>query len=466
MRITVIGTGYVGLVTGVCLAEIGHEVTCVDHNEMKVENLNKGISPIYEAYLDDMLKRNVNERRLCFTTSVEDAVKTSYVIFIAVGTPSLTDGNVDMSQVEAVAQCIGKSMDGYRIIVNKSTVPVGTTRKVRKIIEENLQDKISFDVVSNPEFLREGTAVHDTFHGDRIVIGSESEKSANILKEIYKPLNLKTMVTDPESAELIKYASNAFLATKISFINEMANICELAGGDVREVAKGMGMDRRIGDKFLHAGIGFGGACFPKDVKGLIKIGENLGYDFKIIKQTLVVNQQQREKVIKILESRFKNLEEIHVAILGLAFKAGTDDIREAPALFIMEELLKRGAKVRAYDPIAMDNMRKELHDPVQYVSNPYQAVKDADALLILTEWRDFQELSIRKIRGLMKHRVMIDGRNIFDGKSMREKGFEYHGIGVCSKEILVPNYAQDICMTSHENTTEKRSAFNPLFHLQ
>lgn len=430
MKISVIGTGYVGLVTGTCLAEIGNDITCVDKDHKKIENLKNGILPIYEAHLEDMLIRNIGENRLHFTTSVEDAVRHATIIFIAVGTPSHENGDIDMSQVDEVAGEIGKSLDAYKIIVNKSTVPVGSVKRVAEIIQRHLKREVEFDVISNPEFLREGSAVLDTFQGDRIVIGSTSKKATKILHDLYRPLKQKIFTTDPESAELIKYASNAFLATKISFINEIANICEKTGANVNEVAKGMGLDKRIGEKFLNAGIGFGGACFPKDVKGLIKIGEKLNYDFRIIRETLQVNKEQKMKPIMILDNLFPDLRGVQITVLGLAFKPDTDDIREAPSLDIINELHKRGAKIKAYDPIAIENAKKVLKLPIHYFHEAYDAIAGSDAVLLLTEWKEFKELNVRKIRSLMNRRVFIDGRNIFEAKAMRAKGFEYYGIGI------------------------------------
>lgn len=442
MKVTVVGTGYVGLVTGACLAEIGHHVICVDQDEMKIEKLKRGISPIYEAYLEDMIFRNIQEQRLSFSIDMEAAMPGSQVVFIAVGTPSLEDGDVDLSQVEKAAREIGKHLSAYTVIVSKSTVPVGSCRRIAQIIKKNLIKEVSFDVVSNPEFLREGTAIYDTFHGDRIVFGSRSKKAVDILTELYKPLHQKILVTDPESAELIKYASNAFLATKISFINEMANLCEKTGGDIQAVAEGMGMDQRIGNKFLQAGIGFGGACFPKDVSGLLKTGEKYGYDFKIIRQTLAVNSTQKQKPLEILEKIIEDWKDIKIGILGLAFKPGTDDVREAPALYIIKELYGRGVHVKAYDPVANDNMQSVLSFPVTYCNNPYDAVSDCDAVILVTEWQEFKELSLRKIRRLMKRKIFIDGRNVFASESMKKKGFDYYPIGICCKEIMTQNLVE------------------------
>ena len=429
MKVAVIGTGYVGLITGTCLAEIGNEVICIDKDSKKIEKLNKGITPIYEEYLEDMVTRNILEGRLSFTASIKEGIEFASVVFIAVGTPSQENGDADLSQVDAAAKEIAHSMKDYKVIVNKSTVPVGTNHKVKNIIKMYSTKHVLFDVVSNPEFLREGRAIYDIFNADRIIIGSSSKRAAQILQELYQPLHQEIFVTSPESAEMIKYASNAFLATKISFINEIANICENVGADVSEVAKGMGMDKRIGNKFLNAGIGFGGACFPKDVKALIKIAESNQYDFKIIKQTLAVNERQKQKPIEFLERIFTNLQDVKIGILGLAFKPGTDDIREAPAITIIQELMKRGAIIKAYDPIAMDNMKSKLEASIEYCNDCYDAMKDCDAVLLLTEWDEFMNLDMHKAARLMNKKILIDGRNMLDSEKATKMGFKYYGIG-------------------------------------
>ncbi len=434
MKVTVVGAGYVGLVTATCLSEIGNDVICVEKDNNKLLKLNNGIVPIHEECLEEMLQKNIKRNRLKFTNSIKEGVKESEVIFIAVGTPSLEDGNVDMSQVDSVAVSIGNSISDYKVIVNKSTVPVGTVKRVRNIIASNLNKQIDFDVVSNPEFLREGSAVFDTFNGDRIVIGSTSKKATEKLMKLYNPFKIEYLVTEPESAEMIKYASNAFLATKISFINEISNICEKVGADVREVAKGMGMDKRIGNKFLRAGIGFGGACFPKDVKGLIKIGESVDYDFKIIKKALEVNDTQKIKSVKILKNIYGDIKNKTIAILGLAFKPNTDDLREAPSLFIINQLIKDGANIKVYDPIAMDNMKNIINSPIVYCESPYEAIRNCDALVLVTEWREFFKLDLDRVLEMMNRKVFIDGRNVFADNDMTQKGFEYYSIGIGSEQ--------------------------------
>lgn len=434
MKISIIGTGYVGLVTGVCLAEIGHNVICVDSNQEKIKLLEKGRSPIYEPGLEELLRNNIWKKRLTFTTSVAEAVRKSTTIIIAVGTPSMEDGSIDMRQVDKAAEEIGKSMDRFKLIVNKSTVPVGTTERVKKKISANLPNKKTrFAVLSNPEFLREGNAIHDTFNGDRIIIGSDTTSATNKLKKIYAPLKIPYFVTDPESAEMIKYASNAFLATKISFINEVANVCERVGADIQEVARGIGMDKRIGESFLKAGIGYGGSCFPKDVNGLISIGESVGYDFKLLKQVVDINRIQRVRPVKVLEELFGNLSRVSVGILGLAFKPDTDDIREAPSLYIISKLLEAGAKIKVYDPAAMKNAGEIFGKSIEYCVGPYAAAEGCDALIILTEWKEFREMDLKKVKMLMKGNTIIDGRNILAGNRLAAANFDYFPVGIGKK---------------------------------
>lgn len=384
--------------------------------------------PIYEEGLEEMCVRNRKEGRIEFTTDLEYAVKKSEVIFIAVGTPSLLSGHADLSQVEAVAKNIAKYMNGYKIIVNKSTVPVGTQKWVTRIIKENQIEKHKFDVVSNPEFLREGTAIYDTMNTDRVVIGSDSEKATQIMVELHKPFNAPIVVTEPESAEMIKYAANAFLATKITFINEIANICEKVGADVNEVAKGIGLDHRISDKFLRAGIGFGGACFPKDTKAIVKIGEKVGYDFKVVKSVIEANDNQKLRPFEKLQKALGNIEGKTIGILGLAFKPGTDDMREAPSIDIINAIQKAGGKVKAYDPIAIGVAKRILRD-VEYENSPYEAIKDVDAIILVTEWKEFKELDLGKVKRLAKGNIFIDGRNVFEYDEMTRLGFEYYCIG-------------------------------------
>ncbi len=428
MNLCVVGTGYVGLVSGVCFAELGNKVICVDVSKEKIDKLNNGIMPIYEENLEGMCNRNRLAGRIEFTTNLEYGIKNSDIIFIAVGTPSLPGGQADLSQVEMVAKNITQYMNAYKIIVNKSTVPVGTQKWVKKIIQENRVNEHNFDVVSNPEFLREGTAIYDTMHPDRVVIGAENEKSAKIMSKLHEPFKASIMVTDPESAEMIKYAANAFLATKITFMNEIANICERIGADVSEVAKGMGMDSRISEKFLNAGIGFGGGCFPKDIKALVKIGERVGYDFKVVKSVIQANNLQKLRPLKKLRMAMPEIKGNTIGILGLAFKPNTDDIREASSIAIINEIQKMGGKAKVYDPAAMETAKKVLKD-VEFAPSAYDAVKDVDAIILATEWKEFKELDLNKVRKLAKGNVFIDGRNVFDNKTMSQLGFKYYCIG-------------------------------------
>lgn len=427
-QVAVIGTGYVGLVTAVCLADLGHKVTCIDKDEEKIKMLEQGKVPIYEPGLSELLLKNKDAGRISFSTHLSKAIKCSQIIFIAVGTPSLPDGTADLSQVVEVAAKIGESIDGYKIIVNKSTVPVGTGKKIEAIIKEHA-DGSDFSVVSNPEFLREGSAIYDAFNPDRIVIGYESLKACEIMKLLYKSLDVDFILTDIESAEMIKYASNAFLATKISFINEIANICERVGADVTEVAKGMGLDKRIGDKFLNAGVGYGGSCFPKDTQALIKIAEAVGYDLKIVKAVEEVNMLQRIAFIKKIEEQLGVLEGKKIGVIGLSFKPNTDDVRDAPCLTIIPALIKRGATIKAYDPVAMSEAEKVLGNQVIYCESLEDAVRDVDAIVLLTEWDEFKSLCFNTIRSLVKELIMIDGRNLFNLKAMQEKGWKYISVG-------------------------------------
>lgn len=428
MNCSVIGTGYVGLVSGVCFAELGNHVICVDTDPIKITKLNEGIMPIYEDGLKEMCNRNRDVGRIEFTTDIEYAVVNSDIIFIAVGTPSLPNGGVDLSQVEYAAQQIAQSMNGYKVIVNKSTVPVGTQKKVTQIIQDNMNTKYEFDVVSNPEFLREGTALQDTMNTDRIVIGSNSTRAIEILKELHEPFNAPYVITDPESAELIKYASNAFLATKITFINEIANICELVGGDVVEVAKGMGLDTRISPKFLQAGIGYGGACFPKDTKAIVKIGEQVGYDFEIVKSVIAVNEKQKKKPFAKLQQILGEIQGKTVAILGLSFKPNTDDMREAPSIEIINAIQNKGGIVKAYDPASIE-MASQLLDDVIFANSPYEAVENADAIILVTEWAEIINMDLQKVSQLVRGRIFIDGRNVYQYEEMEKYGFQYYCIG-------------------------------------
>ena len=397
MKITVVGAGYVGLVTGACFAELGNDVICVDIDEEKIKKLNNNIMPIYEPGLDQIVKRNRNEKRLVFTTDLKDSIKRSEIVFICVGTPPKDNGEADLSYVENVARTIAEVMDSYKVIVEKSTVPVQTGEDVSKTIKAYNRHKVDFDVVSNPEFLREGSAVSDFMNPDRVVIGCESEKARQIMKNLYKPLKAPILFTDIKSAEIIKHASNSFLATKVSFINAIANICELAGADVEKVAEGMGLDKRIGRPFLNAGIGYGGFCFPKDSEAFIRIAEKLGYDFKLLKATQEINNWQRKHFARKIEKALWVVKGKTIGVLGLAFKPDTDDMRFAPSIDIIKALQKEGAKIQAYDPEAMEKARNMLKDIV-YSNNPYDAAKDADALIIVTEWGEFKELDMQKIK--------------------------------------------------------------------
>jgi UDPglucose 6-dehydrogenase len=429
MNITIIGTGYVGLVTGVCLSEIGHHVTCVDIDKSKIEMLKKEISPIYEPGLEKLLGKNIEQGRLQFTDNHEEGFEGAEVIYITVGTPSKEDGMADLSHVEDVAKRLAKYIKQHVVIVIKSTVPVGTNHYIKALITKNTEQNVSFDIVSNPEFLREGSAVYDTFHGDRIVIGAESEKAASILEEINKPFGIPIYTTDIRSAEMIKYASNAFLATKISFINEVANLCEKLGANVEDVAKGMGQDKRIGSQFLNAGIGYGGFCFPKDTNALVQIAGNVEHDFELLKSVIKVNNQQQLLLVKKAKERFGSLSGKRVAILGLAYKPNTDDMREAASIVISNELVKEGATVVAYDPVAMENATSSLREEVLYADTIEDALIDADCAFILTEWDEIKELNLAEVSNLMKQPVIFDGRNCFSLEEAKENNVEYHSIG-------------------------------------
>lgn len=432
MRIAVAGAGYVGLVTAACFAEIGNRVVCTDIDWEKIKKLNSGVMPIYEPGLEELVVKNMKISRLKFTTDLKSAIKDSEIIFICVGTPPKETGEADLSNVENVARAIAEAMDSYKVIVEKSTVPVETGNKVAKSIKAYNTHKADFDVVSNPEFLREGSAVADFMHPDRIVIGCESEKAKEAMKKLYEPLNATILFTDIKSAEIIKHASNSFLATKISFINAIANICELAGADVEKVAEGMGLDKRIGRNFLNAGIGYGGFCFPKDAESFIKIAEKLGYDFRLLKATQEINIFQKKNFIKKIEKALWIVKNKTIGVLGLAFKPNTDDMRFAPSVDIINELQTEGAKIKAYDPEAAKKAKHILSN-VEYCNDAYETAKDADALVILTEWEEFKKLDLSKIKSLMRHPLIIDGRNIFNPEELKLHGFSYISIG--RKEI-------------------------------
>ena len=429
MNICVVGTGYVGLVTGAVFADLGNDVVCVDNVPEKVAALAAGQLPIYEPGLEEMVVRNVADGRLGFTTDLRDAVRRSVIVFITVGTPAKDDGRADLSAVEAVAREIGAAMERHTVIVNKSTVPVGTGDFVREVIERHQAQPVPFDVVSNPEFLREGSAIEDTLRPDRIVIGAPTQQVAMTLLELYAPLERPMIITDVPSAEMIKYASNAFLAMKISFVNAVANICELAGADVTQVAKGMGLDTRIGPAFLQAGLGYGGSCFPKDTDSLIHTAESLGYDFRMLRAVVEVNQERSGHLFSVLEKALAPLDDKVVAILGLAFKPNTDDMRDAKSVEVIERLVAAGATVRAYDPVAMANASKLLPAAVTYCTSAYDAADGADAVILVTEWNEFKFMNLERLRGLMRRPVVVDGRNAWQPERMRRLGFEYYSVG-------------------------------------
>ena len=431
MNICIVGVGYVGLVTGTCFAEFGNHVICVDKDEQRIGSLQQNIIPIYEPGLEEMVKRNQSAGRLNFTQDVNEAVEKSLAVFIAVGTPSDSEGSANLEYVYQVAETIGKLMTGYKIIVTKSTVPVGTGKKIREIIRKNQKEEIPFDVVSNPEFLREGSAIEDFLRPNRVVIGTDNEQATAIMKDLYSPLYLieiPFLNTNVETAEMIKYASNAFLATKISFINEMANICELVGADVHMVAKGMGLDGRISRKFLHPGPGYGGSCFPKDTKAIVKLAETHGYRFKIVESVIEVNERQQMLMVDKIENVLGDLKGKRLGILGLTFKPNTDDIRDSPAIRIIETLIKKGAIVSAYDPAGMEAAAKILKG-VNYVKDIYEAAQDADALVIITEWNEFRYPDWEKVQASLRSPTVIDMRNIYEPEKMKTRGFNYRCVG-------------------------------------
>lgn len=437
MNIAIVGTGYVGLVSGTCFAEMGVNVTCVDIDKAKIERLVKGIIPIYEPGLDEMVRRNVEAGRLHFTTDLRDVLDDVEVVFSAVGTPPDEDGSADLKYVLAVAKTFGENVNKYTILVTKSTVPVGTAHKVKEAIKAELERRgvdVPFDVASNPEFLKEGAAIKDFMFPDRVVVGTESEQARKVMSRLYKPFMLsgeRMIFTDIPSAEMIKYAANSMLATRISFMNDIANLCELVGADVNMVRKGIGADTRIGKKFLYPGCGYGGSCFPKDVKALIKTAEKNGYPMRVLKAVEEVNEKQKEILFDKLYRHFDGkLEGRTIAMWGLAFKPETDDMREAPALVLIEKLKKAGAKVKVYDPVAMDECRRRLgDDAVQYCGDMYEAALDADALLLVTEWNQFRMPSLPVLKRTMSNPLIIDGRNIYDREYLEENGFSYTCIG-------------------------------------
>jgi len=437
MKIAVVGTGYVGLVTGTCFAEVGIEVVCIDIDQRKIDNLHKGIMPIYEPGLEEMVLRNVDKGRLHFSTSLKDAIQGAEVAFIAVGTPPGEDGSADLKYVLGVAKEIGTHMNDYMVVVTKSTVPVGTSEKVRKAVAEAQAARgvqIDYDVASNPEFLKEGAAIEDFLKPDRIVVGTSSKKAEETIGKLYKPFTLNghpVIYMDIPSAEMTKYAANAMLATKISFMNDIANLCEIMGADVNLVRKGIGSDGRIGNKFIYPGVGYGGSCFPKDVKALIRTARENGYEMRILESVEEVNEDQKMVMSTKVVKHFGNdLQGKTFAVWGLSFKPKTDDMREAPSVVIINELLKRGAKVRAYDPVAMEEAKHQLHDTITYAKDQYDALLDADALLLITEWPEFRLPNFDVVKKLLKGHVVFDGRNQYDRHELREMGFTYYGIGL------------------------------------
>ncbi|MCK8816273.1 UDP-glucose/GDP-mannose dehydrogenase family protein [Natroniella sulfidigena] len=439
MKLTVVGTGYVGLVSGACFADLGNQVICVDIDEAKIEGLKNGVMPIYEPGLKEIVERNHEQGNLKFTTSIEQGVQESDIIFIAVGTPSAEDGGADLSAVEAVAQKIATNLNDDKIVINKSTVPVGTGDWVEEYIAKHKTTEHDFTVVSCPEFLREGSAVSDTMEPDRIVIGSNDQQAAETLDQLHQDFGAPIIHTDRYSAEVIKYAANAFLATKISFINEIANICELTGANVEEVARGIGTDHRISDKFLRAGVGFGGACFPKDTKAIVKTAQEYGYDFKVVNSVVEVNKLQKKSLVTKLKQILPDLAGRTIALLGLAFKPNTDDMREAPSRTVVKQLLEAGAEVKAYDPIAMEEAQEIFGDDIEYATDAYDALKDSDAALLVTEWNEFQELDLLRVKNLLQQPILIDGRNCYQPAEMKEEGFIYHSVGrpAVTKEDLL-----------------------------
>lgn len=428
MKLTIIGTGYVGLVTGTCFAEVGHQVICVDNNQAKVKLLQGGGIPIYEPGLEELVKKNVDAGRLRFTASTQEAVQNSDVVFIAVPTPPQPDGSVDLSFIEGVAREIAGAITSYKIVVDKSTVPVKTGDKVAETIKRYCKAKVDFDVVSNPEFLREGFAVEDLMKPDRVVIGVRSQRPVAAMKEIYEPFNAPIIVTDINSAELIKHAANSFLALKISYINAVSVICEASGANVQEVANGMGMDARIGRRFLDAGLGFGGSCFPKDLSAFIKISEQLGYDFSLLKEVQRINAGQMDRFFKKITDTLWVLKDKKIGVLGLAFKQNTDDVRQSPAIDLCQRLLKEGAVLRVHDPKAMDKAKDVLKN-VTYVEDMNDIAEGCDALVVATEWPDFKKLDLERARKQLSHPILFDGRNLFDPKEMERLGFIYKSVG-------------------------------------
>jgi len=431
MNISVIGTGYVGLVTGTCLAEFGMNLLCIDNDAQKIDLLRQGKIPIYEPNLEALVNKNMREGRLRFSSSIEEGVKSSLVVFIAVGTPPKEDGSAELRYVEEVAREIARWMDGYKVVVMKSTVPVGTARWLKGFIQSHQKKSIPFDIVSNPEFLREGSAVEDFLRPDRVIIGAESEQAIGIMKDIYSALYLietPFVITTLETAEMIKYATNAFLATKVTFINEVANLCERVGADVHHVAKAMGLDGRIGRKFLHPGPGYGGSCFPKDTRALLKLANEKGYEFRILSSVIEANEKQKERMVEKIKGMVGEVRGKTIGVLGLSFKPNTSDIRESSAIAIIQRLLAMGARVKAYDPAAMKESEAVLPE-VLYARDPYEVADGADALVLITEWNQFRRLDLPRLKALLKTPIFIDLRNVYDPQQMRRLGFHYCGVG-------------------------------------
>jgi len=436
MKVTVVGTGYVGLVTGACLAEVGIDVTCVDIDIKKIENLNKGIIPIWEPGLEPMVKRNFDAGRLHFTTKLSESLDDVQVVFGAVGTPPDEDGSADLKYVLEVARDVGRYMKNHLVMVTKSTVPVGTAEKVRNALQGELNNRksdLKFDIASNPEFLKEGDAVSDFLKPDRIVVGVESAKAEEIMSKLYKPFTLNghpVIFMDVPSAEMTKYAANSMLATKISFMNDIANLCEIMGADINKVRAGIGSDSRIGNKFIYPGIGYGGSCFPKDVKALIKTADDNDYSLRILKAVEAVNESQKSRLFyKAMQYFNSDLKGKTIALWGLSFKPKTDDMREAPALVLIDKLIEQGAKVKAFDPVAMDESKRKIGDKIEYSEDKYGALVDADALMLVTEWPEFRIPDFNVMKKLLKNKVIFDGRNIYDRKTVEENGFDYFNIG-------------------------------------
>jgi len=428
-KICVIGTGYVGLVSGACFAEMGHSVVCVDNNKEKIKKLQEGVSPIYEPGLDKLITKNKKQGKLFFTTDIKEAVLKSDIIFIAVHTPTKENGETDLQYIETVSKEVAVAMDKYKVIGNKNTMPVKTGQKIKEIITKFCSKNVAFDIVSNPEFLREGTAIKDFLEPDRIVIGLESKKAERIMRDIYRTVKTSIIFTDIESAEIIKHACNSFLATKISFINAIANICEKNGANVDEVSMAMGLDKRIGKDFLNAGIGFGGSCFPKDVSAFINVAENSGYDFSLLKEVKKINRKQREIFLNKIIKNIPDIKNKQIAVWGLSFKPDTDDMRESPSIDIINGLIAKFAQIKAFDPVAMEKAGMIFKDKITYCKNAGEALRDCDALVILTEWDIFKKINLQTIKKLMKSPKIFDGRNIFDPEKMAKAGFEYYSIG-------------------------------------